>query len=209
MRLDTDLLRGPVRVALFAASAAALVAGSASAFSSGPPDDFAGNPPGLSDCTTCHGSFPVNSGDGSLMLDGLPEAFDPGSTYDLTVVLADGQQSRWGFEATVLDGDTAAGDLVVTDAANTQLSESSGRQFVKQTFDGTYAGTVDGPVSWSFQWVAPDVPQVTFYVAGNAANGDGSTANDYIYTISAELLRNDPTPVVSTTWSGVKGFYGD
>jgi len=211
MRLGIDLLRGQVRVALLTASAAAIAAGSAGAFSSGPPDDFAGNPPGLADCTTCHGSFPVNSGDGSLTLEGLPAAYDPGETYDLTVVLADGQQSRWGFELTALDGsDVAAGELVVTDATNTQVSESSDRQFMKQTFDGTYSGTVDGPVSWSFQWMAPiDVPLVTFYVAGNAANGDGSTGGDYIYTISAELLRNDPTPTAATTWSGIKGFYGD
>ena len=38
------------------------------AFSSGPPDGIAGEPPLQSDCTLCHTSFDVNSGDGALDL---------------------------------------------------------------------------------------------------------------------------------------------
>jgi hypothetical protein len=209
MRLANDLPSSRFQAVAGALAASVALAGSAQAFSSGPPDDFAGNPPGLSDCTTCHGSFPVNSGDGSLTIEGLPAAYDPGATYDLTVVLSDPEQTRWGFELTVLDGSDGAGELVLIDDTNTQLSELAGRQFVKQTFLGTFPDTPDGPTSWPFQWVAPaDIPVVTFYVAGNAANGDGSSGGDYIYTISAELLRNDPTPVAATTWSGIKAQYG-
>ena len=152
----------------------------AMAFSGGPPDEKTGAP-GENNCTQCHGSFPVNSGDGNLMITG-PEMFIAGDTYSITVELADADQARWGFEITPLTN----GTVTITDAANTQRSSSGGKTYVKHTLLGTYAGTPDGPVTWSFDWTAPlDPPDsVVFYAAGNAANNNGSSSGDYIYTTS-------------------------
>lgn len=179
----------------------------ADAFSSGPPDGYAGAPPGFRDCTQCHSDFGLNEGDGSLTVTGLPEAFFPGETYDLSVVLEDPEQMRWGFELTILDGsDQAAGTLVVTDPLRTQLSEGD-LDYLKQTSEGTDNGTPNGPVSWNFQWIAPDASLIRVYLTGNGANGDFGTTGDYIYASTFEIFQDQGTPVVEATWAAIKGSY--
>jgi hypothetical protein len=196
------------RWVLAGALALGTVSGNAFAFSSGPPDDFCGNPPDMNYCTLCHNSFPLNSGDGSLTLNGLPAAFEPGVSYDLSVVLGDPGQRRWGFELTVVnDLAERGGTLEVTDFTNTQLSSGALRDFVKHTFPGTYADT-PGPTTWDFRWTAPtDDAQVTFYLAGNASNNSASPSGDYIYAISVTVDRETSTPVEATSWGRIKSFY--
>jgi hypothetical protein len=191
-----------------------LLPASAPAFSSGPPDGFAANPPSYNDCTACHASFPLNSGDGLLELVGLPSSYQSGQTYPLTVRLRDPGQQRWGFELTVLDDAdfyAQGGSLAVTDSAHTQLSEDyeGTEDYLKHTLNGTYNGTPDGPVTWDFDWTAPDpgVSSVTFYVVGNAANGDFDSTGDYIYASSFPLEAGPPVPTISTTWGRVKSLY--
>jgi len=184
------------------------------ASSFGPADGFAGNPPFNNNCTACHFEHEVNSGDGALDLLGLPTEYTPNQTYTLSVELSDPGQQRWGFELTALDvNDVLAqgGQLVVTDAVRTQLSEDSEgtEDYLKQTIDGTYDDTFDGPVTWTFDWTAPDasLDGVTIYVAGNATNGDFSLSGDYVYTRVFDLLPAGTTPVQESTWGQVKALY--
>ena len=188
--------------------------GTASAYESGPPDAMCGNPPGQSNCTMCHYEFEVNSGGGSLALLGLPADYVPGQTYALTVQLEDQGQDRWGFELTVLDDADPThegGQLAVTDPDNTQISYDyfGTEDYLKQTKTGTQADIVDGPVTWTFDWTAPDatVSSVTFYVAGNAADGDVSYTGDYIYLKKMTLFAAPPTPVDGSSWGKVKALY--
>jgi hypothetical protein len=167
-------------------------------FSGGPPDGRTGAP-GEGLCTDCHTSFPPNSGDGSLTLSGLPDYYEPSTTYALTVTLADSNQSRWGFElcAKFDDDQQQAGTITVTDATNTQSSESAGITYLKQTSAGTYNGQSHGPVFWSFDWTSPGakVPgRVWFYVAGNAANGNNNNQGDYIYRIAERTEKKENIP---------------
>ena len=159
------------------------------AFSSGPLDNYCGNPPLNNNCTQCHNSFPVNSGNGTLQLEVTP-TYVPGTTYTLIVSLSNTGQSRWGFELTPMAGFVAAGTLVVTDTTHTQLSDnpSPAPDFLKHTRAGTYAGITTG-ATWDFQWVAPPAGTgtVTFYVAGNAANNSATSLGDYIYTITRTI----------------------
>ena len=187
--------------------------GAASSF--GPADGYAGNPPDDNNCTACHFDADVNSGDGALALLGLPFEYTPNQVYTLTLELSDPDQQRWGFEITVLDVDDVlaqGGQLIVTDAIDTQISEDSGGtvDYLKQTFDGTREGTIDGPVSWTFDWAAPDATQdgVTFYLAGNAGDGNFSLTGDYIYTEVYPLSPSVPTPVLESTWGAIKALYG-
>lgn len=169
--------------------------------------DYSGNPPnaktgapGEGLCTQCH-SGSANSGDGSFQISVAPSIYVPNQVYTVTVTLADPGQSRWGFELTALDGTEAtsekSGDFTITDAANTQLDHDAGfnRDYVKQTSTGTYNGTSNGPVSWEVQWTAPSdaVEPVTFYAAGNAANG-GGTSGDFIYTTELAMQIAPPVP---------------
>src|SRR3989304_2609795 len=92
--------------------AVAIVPVLALAFSSGPPNGVTGAP-GEGNCTNCHNSFPVNSGNGNLTIAG-PTSFDPGQTYAVTVTISDPEQQRWGFEITPLTFGTCA----ITQAAH-------------------------------------------------------------------------------------------
>jgi hypothetical protein len=162
----------------------------------------------------CHNSFDLNSGDGSLSIDNIPSQYNPEQLYTLTVTIQDPGQERWGFEITVLDSsNNMAGSLSVADSTNTQLSSSSGRQYIKHTTAGTFDGTTDGPVSWSFNWLAPEpgTGTITFYAAGNAANSGTSNKQDYIYTTSASsdeagggTGNQRPTCTISSPSSGEK-----
>jgi hypothetical protein len=176
--------------ALLASAAFLLNPSPAASYSSGPPDGFAGEPPLYRDCTLCHGTdLP---GDGALILLDLPDIYTPNQTYDLEIQLQDPGQFRWGFELTALDdaSEDQGGILLVTDKITTQLSENQGGHpdYLKHTLTGTYQGVPNGPVSWQFQWTAPASGNVTFYAAGNAANGDGQNDDgDVIYLARAQV----------------------
>ena len=169
----------------------AVSADSAFAFSGGPPDGLTGAPT-EGNCTQCHIGKDLNAAGGSLMLT-IPGSYEPNEVYTIVVNLSRTGQSKWGFEMTALDADGArAGSFAADEAVNTQLSEGNSKQYIKHTFAGTATGT-DDTHSWEFQWTAPDadIGPITFYAAGNAANGDFSTTGDYIYTTQSES-----TPVI-------------
>jgi hypothetical protein len=179
----------------------------AQAFSTGPPDGHAGNPPLNLTCVACHLSFPLTSGDGDLRLLNLPETYLPGQSYDLIVELLDPGQSRWGFELTVLDdANQAGGDLVVTAPDSSQLSDNAGTtpDYIKHTSTGTRPGTA-GPRRWPFRWIAPSVPAVTFYFAGNAANNNRFENGDFIYARTERIALT--SPVEPSTWGRVKAVW--
>ena len=165
-------------------------AGFVMGWSIGPPDGRTGAP-GEPDCTQCHLSNPLNSGDGAFSVS-APADYLPNQSIDLTINLEDPGQMRWGFQMTVLDeNDQGVGELVVVDAARTQVSNSpDGRQYAKHTLDGTDAGTADASPGWTVRWIAPstDVGPVTFYAAGNAANGDGTANGNFVYTASTTIV---------------------
>lgn len=161
------------------------------AYHGGPPDGYASDPPVLRNCTSCHSSFTVNSGNGGLNVTGLPAQYTPGETYHLNVILVDPGQRRWGFELTVIQPGSGeeAGTLILDDVVTTQISEGPGveRDYLKQTADGTFPTATSA--SWPFYWVAPlsGTGPAKFYLAGNAANNNSNAAGDFIYTKNYEI----------------------
>jgi hypothetical protein len=150
----------------------------------GPPAGFTGAPGELR-CDDCH-TTPTQS-NGSITIN-VPSTYTPGQTYNITVTHATTDQSkvRWGFEMTALDGaDQKAGSFMPLNSF-TQVINNQGpfpsRQYIEQTTDGSFLGQHNG-ASWTFQWTAPTdvVGVITFYVAGNQANGDGNSSGDNIY----------------------------
>lgn len=169
--------------------------GSAFAFSFGPPEETTGAP-NEANCTQCHVGNELNASDGSLMLT-IPETYLPNEVYTIVVKLSRAGQSRWGFQMTALTADGAlAGSFEATDAANTQLKEKNSKQYIMHTADGSAQGANDEN-SWEFEWTAPDadVGSITFYAAGNAADGTLTSEGDYIYTTQAE--STPPIPIVA------------
>jgi glucose/arabinose dehydrogenase len=190
-------------VILFAAFAATLLLTDnaanphARAFSSGPPAGYT-HAPGELDCSDCH-TTPASSA-GTLTL-GVPSKYTPGQTYDISVTHAtsDTTRVRWGFEMTALDSaDQKAGAFAPADDL-TQVVNGVGpfpaREYVEHTSKGTFSGQQNG-ASWAFKWTAPtqDVGPITFFLAGNQANGDGNSSGDNIYFTFKSVTSQPPAP---------------
>jgi aldose sugar dehydrogenase len=156
------------------------------AFSSGPPAGYTRAPGEEPEaCAECH----VNSdaGTGQISIN-APQSYVPGQTYQITVTHTNNDQTRqrWGFQLTALDdSEQKAGNLSPLDNL-TQTLDNQGpfpnRQYIEHTSLGTFFGQHNG-ASWTFNWTAPasDVGPVTFYAAGNHANGDANSSGDNIY----------------------------
>jgi hypothetical protein len=167
-----------------------IITASAFGYSGTVPNNHAGNPPNFNSCHNCHSTYPVNSGDGSIYITGLPEnGYQSNQTYHLILHLEDNGQQRWGFQLTAeyqsgtcwLQG----GTLMVTCPINTQLSTVAGNapDFLKHTLAGNHNGQLNS-VSWNFDWIAPCIltGPVTFYFAGTGCNANGYPCGDYVYT---------------------------
>jgi uncharacterized protein (TIGR03437 family) len=163
----------------------------------GPPTGRTGAPGELTCATSdCHNSFALNSGPGTLSITGLPSTYTPNQEITITVTLNQSNRVRYGFQVTALDDQNRrAGEMSITEPARTlrAFSQTNGREYISHSSDGT---TPNGSNqnSWTFRWKAPaqSVGRVTFYVAGNAANGSGSSVGDYIYTRTASIQAGNP-----------------
>ncbi len=160
------------------------------AYSGGPPNGKTGAP-GEGTCRDCHSSYALNSGPGNLSIQGIPDLYYPGDVYTLTVSLSQMGPSRWGFElAAKTESNSQGGIIAVTQSQYTQISNGNGITYLKHRSAGTFNGQPNS-ATWEFDWTAPDAASgpITFYAAGNAANGNFMTSGDYIYTtqqVSAE-----------------------
>lgn len=185
-----------VGIALLATSDAAGI------FRSGnPPMDRASAPyNNFANCTACHTSFEINSGTGSVTITGAPAEYTPGTTYPITVTDQRTGGSRWGYELVVLDeAGNNLGTLQNPDL-NSQVRTLGGRQFASHKTGGTFQGTMDGPVSWTVDWVAPAAGAGTarFYASGNTANNSGTNAGDRIYNFAAASAESGAVHPVGT-----------
>lgn len=139
--------------------------------------------PGEGLCTDCHmgGS---GTGNVAITFSGPGDKFIPEETYQVTVKVNDSGQMRYGFSAIAFDQvDSMAGTFVPINFGNTSLQSNA-------TFTKFYIGHANATTSssWTFDWTAPPASQgatqVTFYAAGNAANGNFANTGDNIYTAS-------------------------
>lgn len=133
-----------------------------------------------------------------MTLTGVPQMYQPGQTYPLTLTVQQAGRQRWGFQLTAVasTGETA-GTFVVTDPINTQLRSTTfdqiTRTYIEHTQTGTFAGT-PRMGRWTFSWTAPaqDRGSVSFYFTGNAANNDTTNQQDFIYS-GAEIANSPST----------------
>ena len=178
--------------------------------SSGPDTKLTGAV-GESTCLQCHTSHKLNEGrslGGSFEIMGIPEKYEAGKAYILTIQISHPKQSRWGFELSARSADHGAQANRLTPAdSNTQVKQDSGVLYIMHTRVGTRMDLVEG--SFSFEWVAPEASagMILFNAAGNAANGNGEPTGDYIYTASGfsvpaagatEITEQTAKPVKAT-----------
>lgn len=157
--------------------------------STGSPGGKTGSPgDNGSTCTQCHSGSPTQADD--LITSNIPgNGFTPGETYTITAELSNDEAELMGFELTAEDNQgNKMGEFTLINAAETQLVNNDGA--VTHTSDGIEP--TGGTKSWSFEWTAPSNPSsdVTFYAAFNAANGNGTTSGDEIFTSERNAVIN-------------------
>jgi glucose/arabinose dehydrogenase len=190
------------------------------AFASGPPAGYT-DAPGEANCTACHTTYDLNTGPGSLRIEGLPETYSTNQEIPITIKMEQLDSIFFGFQLTALDSNgRRAGTLVVTNSDQTQLRNGnvSGnpRTYIEHTQNGIVPVEFDKK-EWTFNWIAPDASTgpVTFYIAGNAADGNARPTNDHIYTTSLTVAaQNNPasfdlavTPDTQTILAGGVASY--
>jgi Reeler domain len=165
----------------------------------GPEPGYTGAPREIGNCTACH-DHPgqPDVGPGSVRVDGVPQVYQPGQVYPLNVTVQQGGRQRFGFQLTAIDGSDKKAGTLQSPTSDSQVIAETGfgdRQYVEHTQIGTVG---QGNRTWQIRWTAPssDVGTVRFFVAGNAADGDGTNqGNDYIYLSSAS--SDSPTSFVT------------
>jgi hypothetical protein len=156
-------------------------------FSGGPPAERTGNPGeicGDDTCaSSCHTSFAVNAGSAQFSISLPSSEYKPGQTLDITIKFTNISTAIHGFEITAVD------------ASNNKVGAFASKDETTQTapYDNLYAahtkiGTAEN--RWTVQWTAPTASvsgPITFYAAGNEANGNSASSGDYIYTDTATI----------------------
>ena len=150
-------------------------------FSTNPPDGNTGAP-GENLCIQCH--IQTNpSQEGSITIEGFPDVITPNETYLLTAVnrLTSGSAVRAGFQVTILGPtNTKAGELK-NPSSSSIVSVQAGRQYWDHNPAVLYPDS--NVVRWTVQWTAPELPSgslITWYAAGNIANGNFQNTGDRI-----------------------------
>jgi len=132
--------------------------------------------------TPCHYSYGLNTGKAAFSIT-APSTYEKGKTTNIVVEFVNSDTSLHGFEITAVDTtNTKVGTFTSTD--ETTQTESYRYQYAAHTTIGTAES------SWTVQWSAPSENvsgPITFYAAGNEANGDGTSEGDYIYTETATI----------------------
>ncbi|MES2767340.1 MAG: choice-of-anchor V domain-containing protein [Bacteroidota bacterium] len=160
--------------------------------------------PGEVNCTTsgCHDDGTPNTGTAQtfLKIEGNPQAYTPGQSYDVTVQIADADVVRFGYQLVALTGDGKnAGNFTVLDEERTQVIQNhlklTDRQYATYTYDGT-AALKTGESEWKIRWTAPETNagDVQFYLATVSANDDNTDKGDRVYTMSREFAA----PMISS-----------
>lgn len=160
--------------------------------------------------TGCHTGNELNDPAGSLKLTtDIPNSgWEPATTYNLAVTMQYPGKDVFGFKITSwgdLDS-TSVGSFSLTDttaqltsATVFSFNNDSVGSFKYVTHKGG-AGIVSsegGQKTWRFRWTSPSTQaeNVTFYIAGNASNGNGQTSGDFIYYTQKRIGNGDPIAV--------------
>lgn len=158
--------------------------------------------PGGTTCDTagCHtGAPPADAEQGSVRIVGLPAQWTPNATYNLQVIVQRPSARRFGFQLSAIFSDTRiAGTFSSEDSRISIITGFS----LSTRFVGQYAQHNDAPYAsaeWTFpvSWRAPSSAasgDVTFYIAGNAANGNNANNGDAIYLTTVQV-----SPAITST----------
>ena len=172
----------------------------------GSPGGKTDSPSDGANCTQCH-TGTVNSGTGTLtVMTNIPTqgGYTAGQQYTITIQLMESNCNRFGFEITCEEnnfGSQKTGSFVLTDATNTQFANNS--TSITHTLSGI-SGT--NMKIWTMDWIAPSniSSGVEFYVSAVAANNNGNTNGDQVYTTTHSF--GEATSTVSEKQNNITAF---
>ncbi len=168
-------------------SSALLFVGSAfKVLNSSGKDGFSGGP-GETTCGTCHG----NNGGASTLILSTPifsaNTYIPGQTYTITVRVANGSLTNFGFGCTIINSSNTDAGTMQNPASNTKfvVAASNGRK--NATHNNMFNAGTATQGNFTFEWVAPSSGQVRIFAAGNAVNANSGTGGDLVSSTSMTL----------------------
>jgi hypothetical protein len=161
-------------------------------FRDGPPAQVTGGFGGES-CIACHSGNALNDGAGQLTLQGFPERYTPGTSYDLELTLSRPPMiAAAGFQLAVrLADSTQAGTIQVLaeDQAHIALLDERGVQYAHHKLVEPAPPAAE-TVRWKLSWTAPEaIGEIFVHAASVAGDGDESQTGDYVYTLEATAER--------------------
>lgn len=164
------------------------------AWSSGPPAYRTGAPGDEGTCNAdgCHNSFLLDSGSAKFSISG-PSAYTPGKAVKIGVSFSDSGGKLHGFEMTAVDADgNRVGKFKNIGSTTRVISPNDPARGLGKKDKGKYIEhTIKGnkKKSWKVKWTSPASASgtITFYAAGNEADGGGTNSGDYIYTTTLEI----------------------
>jgi hypothetical protein len=190
-RIPVARIVAPLTIFLIAAPIAGL------AFKEGPYPNVTGGF-GEQSCHLCHLDNPINAPGGSVTLEGVPERYAPGQTYEVTVTISRDGLRRGGFEiaARFASGRQRGRQAGAWKPLDDRVQLIPGAvdkvlTFVQHNLAGSRVRST-GANRWTIAWTAPtpSTAPVQFNVAANASNNDDSPLGDYIYLKS---VRSAPS----------------
>ncbi len=166
-------------------------------WSSGPPAYRTGAPGDIGTCNAegCHDSFDLNAGSAVFSITG-PDTYVPGKTIRIRVSFKESSGDLHGFEMTALDADDNRIGRFRSIGKTTQVIPPNDFRGLERKDKGKYIEhTIRGNKKkrWIVKWKAPSNADgtITFYAAGNEADGNGSQSGDFIYTAVKEINAED------------------
>jgi len=152
--------------------------------------------PGEGTCRDCHDEYNLNTGDGYVKVEGLPDGYMPGRSYTLTVKVYCTGMTRFAFEMTSVakvDGHPS-GSFACVDTVATCIE--AGGKYIKTTNKCLDTGS-DGMNTWQVIWNSPSKAEsdITFYAAGMGSDADNDEDGDRIYTCMMTVCPAPDTPV--------------
>jgi hypothetical protein len=106
-----------------------------------------------------------------------------------------GMPGKGGFQMTLLNSNNQkAGDFVAgSNDPSSAITNSGGRQYWEHNPAQTFPGTGTNSVSYTVSWKSPTAPAntiITYYAAGNVANGNDDNNGDLIITSVGSGMLN-------------------
>lgn len=151
--------------------------------------------PGEGNCGSCHSGG--SSSASSISISAIPSftnnEYVPGTTYTITITVNASGFSQFGFGCEILNASNANAGLMQNQGAGVKFLNSGARKNAVQST----AKSGSGSANFQFEWVAPASGAATFYVSGNAVNGNNNSAGDFPVTpITLALQAGAPVDPV-------------